>query len=297
MEKQVVRIYCLSGTGNTRFVAGKLMGHFKQAGLDCTVKDLSEVTRGQVAVELPQGAMLGIGHPILGFDAGRLVYRFIQMLPNGKGRKAFVFKSGADPSIINHGASRKAIRMLERKGYDVIYEQLFAMPCNFVVAYPERLARQLCDAVDPLAGQMVRAILAGRRHRDRINWLVHMITQSVNLLERFGARIFGKDLKAGDSCNLCGRCIADCPTNNIREQDGTLRFGWQCILCMKCIYQCPRQAIRPRFHRFVVIKKGYNLDAILQSKVRGNFVTGKTRGFFRHFWPYLRQAQTAMEEK
>jgi NAD-dependent dihydropyrimidine dehydrogenase PreA subunit len=96
-------------------------------------------------------------------------------------------------------------------------------------------------------------------------------------------------LTVSDACIDCGICVDNCPTANIRRERGKITFGYNCVFCMRCIYACPQQAIVPRFSKFCVLKDGYDIRAIIANTgLEGNFVTEETRGFYRHFWKYIR---------
>ncbi len=109
-----------------------------------------------------------------------------------------------------------------------------------------------------------------------------------NKAERSGASYFGKYLIASDLCNLCGKCIKECPTRNISEHNEEIIFGNKCTFCLRCVYNCPERAISNKYMNFLVIKKGYNiLNVINDPKIKGNYISHKTKGFFKHFYKYI----------
>ena len=58
------------------------------------------------------------------------------------------------------------------------------------------------------------------------------------------------------TCIGCGKCVKNCPMNNIRLKDGKPIWGKKCTHCMACICYCPMEAIeygkksigKPRYH-------------------------------------------------
>jgi len=71
-----------------------------------------------------------------------------------------------------------------------------------------------------------------------------------------------------------------------------ITFGYNCVFCMRCIYACPQQAIAPRFGKFCVLKDGYDIRAIINDpNIEGDFVTEETKGFFKHFFKYVRDIE------
>lgn len=49
--------------------------------------------------------------------------------------------------------------------------------------------------------------------------------------------------KVSDQCIHCGKCIKECPVNNITTKGGKITFGNQCMFCLGCIHKCPVHAI------------------------------------------------------
>ena len=58
---------------------------------------------------------------------------------------------------------------------------------------------------------------------------------------KYGQR--GYKFSVSDECIRCGRCVENCPTHNIKLQDGKITFGKQCMTCLRCVSVCPVQAI------------------------------------------------------
>lgn len=46
-----------------------------------------------------------------------------------------------------------------------------------------------------------------------------------------------------EACVACGKCVRECPVNNITLTDGKIRFGSKCMFCLGCIHKCPAHAI------------------------------------------------------
>ncbi|EJX09491.1 hypothetical protein EVA_02403, partial [gut metagenome] len=47
-----------------------------------------------------------------------------------------------------------------------------------------------------------------------------------------------------DACIGCGRCVQQCPMENIRLVDGRPVWGKECTACLACYHVCPRQAVQ-----------------------------------------------------
>lgn len=106
--------------------------------------------------------------------------------------------------------------------------------------------------------------------------------------EKFGAKFFDKFLKANKQCNNCSKCVRECPTGNIYERKGKIKFKFQCVWCMKCIYQCPQNAIKARLFTFVVFKDGYDIKKIISNEnIKGNFVNESNKRKYKNFYNYI----------
>jgi ferredoxin len=87
---------------------------------------------------------------------------------------------------------------------------------------------------------------------------------------------------------LCGKCVRECPTGNISISNENIIFGNKCTFCMRCVYICPEKAISNKYMNFFVIKEGYNIQRVIDDpKIKGNFITHRTKGYFKHFYKYI----------
>lgn len=288
MTRRVGLCY-FSGTGNTEIVTELLEAAFECHSVAVKTVRVEDVLKGRAQLDLESCDMIGLGHPIHGLDAPRIVYRFVNALPLVNDRPTFVFKSAADTVRINHGASKALIRRLEDKGYRVFYDRIICMPSNWLVGYDDRLAKQLYEAAIAKTAHMCQEILAGRERTLQIHPVLGAIARGVHKGEDWGARMFGKELHASEACTRCGQCVELCPAGNIRWEKGRIRFGWDCMWCMRCIYACPQKAISPRLSKLLVLKQGYDIRAIVADpSIAGAFVTEDTRGYYRRFLRYVK---------
>jgi flavodoxin/ferredoxin len=254
-----VGIFYFSGTGNTEIVSELLEQAFKDRGVDAGRFKIEDILNGEAQVVVQSYDIVGVGHPIHGFDAPWVVYDFVARLPLAEGKRAFVFKTAGGPETINHSASKSLIARLQRKGYEVFYDRLFYLSSNWVYKQSAPLVKRLYNAAVEKAAHMSEEILAGKERVLRPGTFLRVLARAVGLSEALGARFFGKDLHVSDACTDCGKCIDNCPMRNISRDNGAIRFGWRCVWCMRCIYACPQQAISPRFAGFCVVKDGYDI--------------------------------------
>jgi len=254
-------IYYFSGTGNTKSVAGMLN---KQ--LESVMYSIEEAYKIEDEVV--------IMYPVHGFGVPRNVLEFALALPVCS-KKVYIISTAADFIRINHYASFKLIKILEQKGYRVIYDRLIVMPANFVIDYPNELKGVLYEVAKEKIAHASKDIHNNMIRRFESNTVMASLFSKVhNLQSTEGAKNYHKYFKVADYCTNCMICVENCPMNNIDE---TINFGENCVMCLRCVYNCPVNAI----YSIGAIKKGYSLE---NKKVEDIY---KMRGFYKHFIKYV----------
>jgi ferredoxin/flavodoxin len=278
MAQPSIPIYTLSGTGNTLAVTTKMVEEFHRNGLSAKVININYKT---IPDEDNQSEWIGIAAPIYGYGVSELVFRFVKKLPNGQGRKIFIcLTAGSGDNTTNRNAAGALLNKLERKQYNVPYTRIFAMPSNWYFDYPIAINKKLYLATMEKASHSVNELLKGVYRRPTPSLGVRLLSTLVSIGEdRFGAKMFGRFLKAGNKCIHCGKCARECPSGNITINNQQVRFGWKCIWCMKCIYQCPAQAVNPRHMSFCVLKGNYNLNDIINYPEDNNLSKDEEKKF------------------
>lgn len=285
-----IAICYFSGTGNTAHVVELARQAFTGRGVTFDVFRIEDMRRsGRTEFRPTDYDLLGIAHPVLGFDAPGLVYDFVRTLPEGADTPVFLLKTAADYHSINNSSSYSIRKLLTRRGYRPFYDEIVAMPCNWLVAYDDQLSRQLVEVAPARVEAAVERILAREPRAASNGPLLRAILKVTSLLEdRIGAKEFGKRLVAGDACTRCGRCASDCPADNIALAGGEVRFGGSCTWCMRCVYACPERAIRAGYLDFVVLKGGYDLARIRALPFRPIDYTAPKlapwHGYFRRYF-------------
>lgn len=243
-------IYYFSGTGNTRAVA-----HLLNESLNSKLYNMEEVCRYEDA--------LVIMHPVYAFGEPQLVLDFAKNLPLAD-KKVYIIKTAGDISSINNHASDRLIKILEDKGYDVVYDRLIMMGSNYFTAYDEGFVKLLYETAKVKCEHIVEDIHKGVIRRLDSTSIKKRITQGIHHLENnYGRQMFSKNLRIKDHCITCMKCYKDCPTGNI---DSNLDFHDTCIMCMRCIYNCPVDAIYSKYMQFTIVKHGYDLEKILKTQ-------------------------------
>ena len=69
------------------------------------------------------------------------------------------------------------------------------------------------------------------------------------------------------NCIHCKQCVKLCPTNNIIEEAGKIKFksNNNCIYCLACIQWCPMQAIN--FGSYNLKDKQYHHPEVVENEL------------------------------
>ena len=286
LKSKNICIFYFSGTGNTKIITNLLIDEFLKCDVNIDVVAIEDVLNHRVHMNLNYD-LFGFGHPVHAFSAPRIFFEFIKMLPSIKKKPSFYFKTAGDP-LCNGGDTSRIRKQLLGKGYKVFHETLFVMPANVLYRYEDELVKQLYIKAQKKIKKIVKQILGGRKSLQLNNSFLRLFSYLFNKAESYGGSYFGKYLYVTDICNHCNLCLDNCPTRNIYSERGEIKFGNKCTFCLRCVYLCPVKSIKNKYMNFLILKEGYNINKVIQnSSLKGNFVTQKTRGYFKHFYKYL----------
>ena len=291
MDRNIAICY-FSGTGNTAYVVDLALNAFTRSGASVDLFKIEDMCRKKGAEFVPADYdMLGIAHPVLGFDCPGFIYEFVHSLPPVENKLVFLLKTAGDYHAVNRSASHSIKKILTKKGYDPFYDDIIAMPVNWLIAYDDQLNRQLVEAASSRVEAAIERVLAHERKILSNVLPLRLILKAIGYLEdRHGAKYFGRYLMTSASCDLCGECVRDCPVGNIDLKNDKIVFDGACTWCMRCIYNCPQHAIGNKYMNLFILRGGYSLTHIRALKFEPiDFTNPKLPFWHRYFRRYFNE--------
>jgi Pyruvate/2-oxoacid:ferredoxin oxidoreductase delta subunit/flavodoxin len=260
-EKIIMAVF--TGTGNTLVMAGALADELKGLGKDVSLAPMERSGK----FELPDGAALGLAMPVACFSTYPTVWRFIDSLPEGGGREAFLLATMGGAGAGMEGPIR---RVLKDRGYSPVGALLVKMPGNY--------GHEKLDADDNRSraerGREAVRAFARRLDGGGAVWQsgIPVVSNAMASLAHGRApwkvfrRMFPLAVDA-ERCTACGLCATLCPEGNIDTGEGGYSLGERCQSCQRCAAFCPKGAIRVPGKSYAQYS-GAPLESIL-SLIRG----------------------------
>ncbi|MHA1521843.1 MAG: EFR1 family ferrodoxin [Promethearchaeota archaeon] len=253
-------ILFFSGTGNTQFIAEYIREHL----LNQKPPNSLEITMATLEGFDPQMLLkydgLVLGYPIFAGLPPVNVRKFLKVIPQTKDKCAFVYNTkGLAEGIANW----YTLTELGKKGYRSLGFCSIIMPASDGISmmlteesktFQKYLTRNY-DSI-PKVDQLVQQIsiaevvfsAAGSfttlPPRKPVKFFGFLTSAFLYLLYGLVGNSMTKKLHATADCNLCMRCVRECPQTNIFSENDEIKFHDQCIFCLRCVNICPQRAIQ-----------------------------------------------------
>ena len=236
-DRVVIAVF--SGTGNTLLAVRAFSDELSTFGKDVSLVAMDSPT----LFSLPEDASLGLAFPVACFSTYPTAWRFIDALPEGKGRGIFLLATMGGLAMGMDGPVRKVV---ERKGYTPLGSKFLIMPGNY---------GNKTIPVDQNAKRIETATRVVRRYAKALVDGSAAWGKGTPLLSAFWAWMahtrspwkgFYKIFPLTVDCNLCtgcGLCRDICPERNIAVDGGCAVIGNRCESCQRCIAFCPANAV------------------------------------------------------
>lgn len=248
-------IHFFSGTGNTAYAASFLGGCLESAGFAVTTHRIVHGAEPPATEKSPD--LWIVAFPVYSLEAPEMVLRYCRRMAPGRGARAAVVatigklystKKVAGDSGYEGGALEHMRKILEKRGYRVVFTDAVSFPSNVTLV-------RLCAAAEEVPGilslaedhltRIADALVHGSISVKRYPPLVPRIWMILATLYRsVGRRSIGKMFVADRTCTSCGACEKACPAQAIRMVGGRPRWTYGCEGCHRCINTCPRGAIQ-----------------------------------------------------
>jgi ferredoxin len=265
---KTVQIVFFSGTGGVKRIANSFHQELLRRGcevglinLDCA---LLNKDKSQPSEDISSADLIILLFPLHAFDAPDPIYEWIQHTRLTGKKLAVISVSGGGEAWPNTGCRNKCCRALERKGFEVVYEHMMCMPCNWVFPVNDHAAMWMIKVIPGKVNRILDDLFSGKTRRTKSG--MGFFRASITQLEKRSAKRFAKGFTIDSSCTGCGWCAGHCPVNNIEMKDQRPGFKENCVMCFRCIYGCPARAIKST--SFQILKGGYSLDEV-EKRMRG----------------------------
>lgn len=259
-------IIYFSGTGGTKLAAEKLNSEFEIKGLNSKVYNIADE---DFNAEKVFGDMIIVMYPVHAFGAPIPVYDALLKLPSGNNKPVAVISISAGGEVTSNAGCRvKAIRILNNRNYNVIFEDMIMMPSNWSSLGSMEINNLIVNALDDKV-KIIGKVLSNYKDNNASALTVKVplasrVMAAIGTFSRkVGFPMMGRCFKADSGCDGCSICAAGCPQGNIKMLDDRPKFGHRCIVCMKCIYACPKNSISAGMFDSIRVKEGYDINKLV----------------------------------
>ena len=248
-------IFCFSGTGNSRYLAGRIA-----EALNDAVTDLNEKIKVDDTAPIQTGRNVVVVTPTYAWRIPCLVSDWLSRTElTGAERVWFVMDCGGEIG----NAAKYNRRLAEQKRLSYMGTAQILMPENYIAMFgapqPEEAAKIVAQAEPDIAAVLAHLEAGEAFPAPRNSLYDRFMSGPVNPLF-YRLCVKADAFRADGRCIGCGKCVQNCPLNNITLQDEKPVWGKNCTHCMACICYCPTQAIE--YGRKSVGKPRYHFEAL-----------------------------------
>ena len=230
----------LSGSGNTKHIVTLLLNELGNAGI-CAPIESDDVKKAL------EGDEIIIAYPTMFSNIPYLVRDFINSNEAvWKGKKIFLITT---MGLFAGDGTGCAARLLKKYGAEITGGLQIVMPdsigdCKALKKSKEQ-NKAVIDKADKRVAEAAKQIREGNYPKEGLSFAAH-------LAGLFGQRLWFYNKTTGytnkvkidpSKCIVCGICAKNCPTKNIRIENGKAVASSKCTMCYRCINHCPKQAM------------------------------------------------------
>ena len=230
----------LSGSGNTKHVVTLLLNELGNTGICAPIES-------EDAMKALEGDEILIAYPTMFSNIPYLVRDFINSHGSSwKGKKIFLITT---MGLFAGDGTGCAARLLKKYGAEITGGLQIVMPDSIGDCKALKKSKEQNKAIIDKADK--RIIDAARKMREG-NYPKEGLSFAAHLAGLFGQRLWFYNKTTGytdkvridpSKCIGCGICAKNCPTQNIKIEDGKAVSSDKCTMCYRCVNHCPKQAM------------------------------------------------------
>ena len=230
----------LSGSGNTKHIVTLLLNELGNTGISAPVESAD-------AERALEGEEIIIAYPTMFSNIPYLIRDFINSHKDAwKGKKIFLITT---MGLFAGDGTGCAARLLQKYGAEITGGLQIVMPDSIGDCKALKKSKEQNKAVIEKADKRVTE--AAKRIREG-NYPKEGLSFAAHLAGLFGQRLWFYNKTTGYTdkvkidpakCIGCGICAKNCPTQNIKIEDGKAVASSKCTMCYRCINHCPKQAM------------------------------------------------------
>lgn len=253
MKYEQLFIYYFSGTGNARNLAGWI-GHVAQNhNLEVKIINIDRFEK----IEIPDTSkktLIGFCSPTHGFNLPPIMLKFIFKFPRLRNADVFIVNTRAGlklsklfiPGMSGIAQILPAI-MLLLKSYRIVGMQPIDLPSNWIFLHPglkQKVVDSITKRIKRITERFAKRMISGKtKYKALISLPIDIAVAPIAAGYYFIGRFYlAKTMIATSDCNLCMKCINECPVEAIKLNKMPF-WTYRCESCMRCINSCPKRAI------------------------------------------------------
>lgn len=244
-------ILYFTGTGNSRHIANVIA----EATGDEIISIGKRIKANDYSAVSSQKPFVFVG-PVYAGRFPRIMDEYIRKTAfNGTKKAYFVATCAASPWVTVDYAKK----MCEQKDFAFLGFNSVVMPQGWVAGggtQPKEVNDKILAEAEPKIKTIAEAIRDGQ--------MLPAEQPGKSLMSKvlnpimYATMVSAKGFTVTDKCSGCGKCVEQCPLNNISLKNGKPVWGKDCTQCSACIASCPSSAIE--YGKKTMGKPRYYLD-------------------------------------
>lgn len=231
-------ILYFTGTGNSAYIAKRLSDELMDDSLSINER-IKKRDYSPVKSQKP----LVIVSPTYAWRLPRVVEQWIEMTEfSGNTSVYYVMTCGSDIG----NAEKYLSELCHKKKLSYQGVKGIVMPENYIALYdapgPEE-AKRIIEQAEPQIKECIETITHNVSFRKSNASASDKFKSSLVNAVFYPIYVKADKFKADEKCIGCGKCVKECPLNNIRLTENKPVWGSSCTHCMACICKCPTEAI------------------------------------------------------